>query len=223
MTYILYDFGPGHNVAPEDAEDLGTSSSMPTLESATSSVAQSISIIIELVRKNNSDYYEPFIFHTVRNRLIQIQQHLHPQSEDGREELEHAMQEMVDRMGVVHFGPLLEIMCERMGDLQRLLRSPRSLVRLPLFSSYFHSARHRLVLFRRPSAKSLHLCWNGIGYASSLQNCCIVQTCRIGRPSTTNYTTNRVGCAAASLHLKVSRKSSPLTRQVIGNEGLLKR
>ena len=50
MTYILYDFGPGHNVAPEDEEDLETSSSMPTLESASSSVAQSISIIIELIR-----------------------------------------------------------------------------------------------------------------------------------------------------------------------------
>ncbi|KIL67003.1 hypothetical protein M378DRAFT_323035 [Amanita muscaria Koide BX008] len=136
MSYILYDFGPGRNVLPEDGEsgtteDLDHSSSdqppLPTLESATSSVTQSISIIIELIRKNNSDYFEPYLFHSVRNRLIQIQQHLHMYTNDGREELEHAMQEMVDRMGVVHFGPLLEIMCDRMGELQELLKSPRSL------------------------------------------------------------------------------------------------
>ena len=33
-----YDFGPGHNVALEDPEDLETSSSSPTLKSATSFV-----------------------------------------------------------------------------------------------------------------------------------------------------------------------------------------
>lgn len=135
MSYILYDFGPGRNVALEDDEpdptgdlDEPSATRLPTLDSATSSVVQSISIIIELIRKNNSDYFEPYLFHTLRNRLIQIQQHLHSQTEDGREELEHAMQEMVDRMGVVHFGPLLEMMCKRMEELQRLLRSPRSLI-----------------------------------------------------------------------------------------------
>ena len=70
MTYISYDFGPGHNVPAEDTEDLETSSSLLTLETAKLSVAQSICIIIEL---NNSNYCEPFIFHPVRNRLIQIQ------------------------------------------------------------------------------------------------------------------------------------------------------
>ena len=134
MEYILYDFS---NVVSQDdepgsTEDLENPHAIcsPTLESATSSVVHSISIIIELIRKNNSDYFEPYLFHTLRNRLIQIQQHLHTQTEDGREELERAMQDMVDRMGVVHFGPLLDIMCEKMGELQRLLRSPRSLVRL---------------------------------------------------------------------------------------------
>ncbi|KAF8625742.1 hypothetical protein AX17_006769 [Amanita inopinata Kibby_2008] len=138
MSYILFDFSPGHNVISEDDEanpthdltdDIENPSSnrLPTLESATSSVVQSISIIIELIRKNNSDYFEPYLFHSLRNRLIQIQQHLQTHTEDGREALEHAMQDMVDRMGVVHFGPLLEIMCEKLDDLQRLLRSPRSI------------------------------------------------------------------------------------------------
>ena len=47
------------------------------------------------------------------------------------------MQEMVDQMGVVQFRPLLETMYERMGDLQWLLRSPRSLVRLSSFCFIF--------------------------------------------------------------------------------------
>ena len=146
MSYILYDFGPGRNVTSEDegllpAEDLENLSAtrLPTLESATSSVVQSISIVIELIRKNNSDYFEPYLFHSLRNRLIQIQQHMHMQTEDGREELERAMQEMVDRMGIVPFRPLLEIVCDRMEELQRLLRSPRSMVRLPRTSLIFVS------------------------------------------------------------------------------------
>ncbi|PFH48504.1 hypothetical protein AMATHDRAFT_65352 [Amanita thiersii Skay4041] len=98
----------------------------PTVESATSSVVNTISIIIELIRKNNSDYFEPYLFHSLRNRLIQIQQQIHMHTEDGREALERAMQEMVDRMGVVHFGPLLEIMCGSLGELQKFLGAPRS-------------------------------------------------------------------------------------------------
>ena len=47
------------------------------------------------------------------------------------------MQEMMDQMGVVQFSPLLETMYERMGDLQRLLRLPRSLVRLSSFCFIF--------------------------------------------------------------------------------------
>ena len=162
MEYILYDFG---NVASQDDEPGSTEDlenphaiiRLPTLESATSSVVHSISIIIELIRKNNSDYFEPYLFHTLRNRLIQIQQQLHTQTEDGREELERAMQEMVDRMGVVHFGPLLDIMCEKMGELQRLLRSPRSLVRLlnKAFVFFFFVQRFgRLVQCRQQLAKS---------------------------------------------------------------------
>jgi serine/threonine-protein phosphatase 6 regulatory subunit 3 len=100
---------------------------LPNAQSATSSVVQSVGIIIELIRKNNSDYFEPYLFHTLRNRLIQVQQHLQ-HSEDGREALERAMKDMVDRMGVVHLGPMLEIMYERLGSFQQYLRCPRSSV-----------------------------------------------------------------------------------------------
>ncbi|KAI6005448.1 SIT4 phosphatase-associated protein-domain-containing protein [Pisolithus albus] len=95
------------------------------IHSATSSVVHSISIIIELIRKNNSDFFEPYLFHTLRNRLMQVQQQLHG-ADNSREILESAMREMVDRMGVVHLGPLLDVMSERLPDFQRYLRQPRS-------------------------------------------------------------------------------------------------
>ena len=113
------------------AEALGSphSPSLPNSDSAISSGTHAISIIIELIRKNNSDYFEPYLFHTLRNRLIQVQQHLHVQSDEGREALEKTFNELVDRMGVVHLGPLLEIMCDRLERFQQLLHKPRSSVR----------------------------------------------------------------------------------------------
>lgn len=114
--------------------EVGTSGSsalsLPNSDSAISSGTHAISIIIELIRKNNSDYFEPYLFHTIRNRLIQVQQHLHVQSDEGRETLETAFNELVDRMGVVHLGPLLEIMCDRLERFQQLLHKPRSSVNI---------------------------------------------------------------------------------------------
>ncbi|TFK68279.1 SAPS-domain-containing protein [Pluteus cervinus] len=98
---------------------------LPTPETVSSSVIHSICIIIELMRKNNSDFFEPYLFHILRNRLIQVQQHLHGDTEDNRNTLEQAMKEMVDKMGVVHLGPLLEVMCEKLVALQDLLKTPR--------------------------------------------------------------------------------------------------
>ncbi|KAF9462719.1 SIT4 phosphatase-associated protein-domain-containing protein [Collybia nuda] len=130
-NYILADFSPSiptirSDENDTDSEDDHTSKSqqLPSFETSTSSVVHSVSIIIELIRKNNSDYFEPYLFHTLRNRLIQVQQQL---NEDNREALEKAMKEMTDRMGVVHLGPVLEIMCEKLEQLQQFLKKPRSL------------------------------------------------------------------------------------------------
>jgi serine/threonine-protein phosphatase 6 regulatory subunit 3 len=101
---------------------------LPNEESAASSGIHAISIIIELIRKNNSDYFEPYLFHTLRNRLIHVQQHLSMHTEDGRDALEHAFKEMANRMGVVHLGPLLETMCDRLERFQQLLHKPRASV-----------------------------------------------------------------------------------------------
>jgi serine/threonine-protein phosphatase 6 regulatory subunit 3 len=135
VDYILADYGPDlseDDTAESDADESSSSITvtMPNPQSSASSVVHSISIIIELIRKNNSDYFEPYLFHTLRNRLIQVQQHLQARTEDGRETLERAMKEMVDRMGVVHLGSVLEIMCERLDVFQKYLRQPRSMVSL---------------------------------------------------------------------------------------------
>jgi SIT4 phosphatase-associated protein len=115
-------------VLEDDSDQFDETVDLPNAESATSSVVNSISVVIELIRKNNSDYFEPYLFHNLRNRLIQVQQQLHMQSEDGREVLERAMKELVDRMGVVHLGVMLEVMCDRLYSFQELLKRPRSLV-----------------------------------------------------------------------------------------------
>lgn len=132
VEHMLTEFGP------ETGKDMVESGLdvLPNLESCTSSVVQSICIVIELIRQNNSDYFEPYLFHTLRNRLIQVQQQLSTRDpEEGRIALEGAMKEMVDRMGVVHLGPLLDIFSEKLERLQEFLHKPRSLVRLS-FSMY---------------------------------------------------------------------------------------
>lgn len=138
VDYILADYGPDPEEGNLSSSTATISTKLPNAQSSASSVVHSISIIIELIRKNNSDYFEPYLFHTLRNRLIQVQQHLQTHTEDGRESLEQAMKDMVDRMGVVHLGTILEIMCERLETFQKYLRHPRSMVS---FSSSIASSR----------------------------------------------------------------------------------
>ncbi|KAG6833098.1 hypothetical protein H0H87_011509 [Tephrocybe sp. NHM501043] len=126
-SYMLIDFEPppiseGND---EEDEDDPRSQLLPNFNSKTSSVVQSISMVIELIRKNNSDFFEPYLFHTLRNRLVQVQQQIH---DDERDALELAMKEMADRMGVVHLGPVLEVMMPILGRLQHFLLHPRSLI-----------------------------------------------------------------------------------------------
>ncbi|OAX34190.1 SAPS-domain-containing protein [Rhizopogon vinicolor AM-OR11-026] len=125
--YILGDFSSlAEAESQHDDDSTDHCNELPNLESSVSSVIHSISVVIELIRKNNSDYFEPYLFHTLRNRLIHIQQQL-AGSENGRAKLEESMREMSDRMGVVHLGPLLEVMGERLATFEKYLRHPRSL------------------------------------------------------------------------------------------------
>ncbi|KAF9447599.1 SIT4 phosphatase-associated protein [Macrolepiota fuliginosa MF-IS2] len=156
VSYIVHDFSapkttsatatsptipatspPTNNTAsspethPSDPDSDSEQDHLPSLDSSISSVTNSISIIIELIRKNNSDYFEPYLFHTLRNRLIHFQQHLTEEAgknpEETREMLEQAMKELVNRMGVVHLGAVLDGVGAKMDELKRFLRSPRSL------------------------------------------------------------------------------------------------
>ncbi|KAH6902440.1 phosphatase associated protein, partial [Coprinopsis sp. MPI-PUGE-AT-0042] len=131
ISFMLFKF----DELPEDDDETPStatastfsSTPKPTRETATSSVTHAIAVVIELIRKNNSDYFEPYLFHTLRNRLIQVQQQIHTQGDDTRNALEEVMKEMVSRMGVVHLGPVLELACKHLGEFHEYLKAPRSL------------------------------------------------------------------------------------------------
>lgn len=125
---------------------------------APSSIASSFincaSVCIELIRKNNSDYFEQHLFHTLRNYLVLRQQELSghrrqkmveaktseepngdnkpelslddlPFDEDAdMEGMEEAMAEVAEKMGIVHLGPLLKALADKIPDLQAKMRSP---------------------------------------------------------------------------------------------------
>ncbi|KAG8929795.1 hypothetical protein FRC00_001415 [Tulasnella sp. 408] len=118
---------PASTGSTEEAKQTDVSA----VESAVSSLTCIIPIFIELIRKNNSDFFEPYLFHTLRNRLIQIRQQQQYSREDiteeqGREELENAMKEIADHMGLVHLGELITIIGSRLEDFQKLLKAPRT-------------------------------------------------------------------------------------------------
>ncbi|KAF9053141.1 SIT4 phosphatase-associated protein-domain-containing protein [Panaeolus papilionaceus] len=127
--YMLVDFSPESYPDTDEQDTMSEDGTLatPTFESLCSSVVQSIVIVIELIRKNNSDYFEPYLFHTLRNRLIHVQQQSHLAGEDVRASLEQVMGEMVNRMGVVHLGPVLDVLSSRLSLFQKYLENPRSL------------------------------------------------------------------------------------------------
>ncbi|KZP10861.1 hypothetical protein FIBSPDRAFT_937810 [Athelia psychrophila] len=55
------------------------------------SAAQAISIIIEPTGKDKASYVWPYLFHTLRNRLVHTQQHTPANTDDGRNELESGL------------------------------------------------------------------------------------------------------------------------------------
>jgi hypothetical protein len=123
---------------------------LPSPSSISSSFCQSITILIELIRKNNSDYSEPYLFHSIRNRLMGMQQrkvenrfqakeksevddsHTSSLEEDAqdRQDMEDTMAEMSEKLGIVHLGPLLSQISNRIGDLQSVIKDPRHVVSL---------------------------------------------------------------------------------------------
>lgn len=72
VAYMLQDFSTSLS---ESESTLSPDSVRAThFESASSSSIHAMGVLTELIRKNNSDYFEPYLFHTLRNRLIGVQQ-----------------------------------------------------------------------------------------------------------------------------------------------------
>ncbi|BEJ17191.1 hypothetical protein CspHIS471_0605920 [Cutaneotrichosporon sp. HIS471] len=115
---------------------------LPSVASTVSSLCYVCNVIVEVIRRNNSDLAEPFLFNTLRNRLMTIQNEqmqvdLAPDevpddsTEDAsRNRMEEVMPELSDKLAIVHLGNLVAALASRFGDLQKLLGEPRSVDRV---------------------------------------------------------------------------------------------
>lgn len=112
---------------------------LPSVASATSSLCYVCNVIVEVIRRNNSDLAEPYLFNTMRNRLMAIQSDTMrgvdvapdedvPDSdgEASRKKMEEVLPELTDRLAIVHLGNLVAAISERFGELNKLLTEPRS-------------------------------------------------------------------------------------------------
>lgn len=97
----------------------------------TSSLVQSISVLIDLIRKNNSDFVEQQMLTWARKK----------ETEEREKELDDEITDVVDGFestkeklkldsdrgpSLVDLGPLLRIIAGRLGGFQELIKSPRS-------------------------------------------------------------------------------------------------
>ena len=124
--------------ADDPMDDHFPSEKRPTEASATSSLIHSTTVLIDLIRKNNSDYTEQQILHWLRKQATD------PDSTGatfGKTEEVH-----LDKgPSLVALGPLLTVISARLADFQRLLQRPRSSVsfdgprRLRRFTSDFNA------------------------------------------------------------------------------------
>ena len=101
---------------------------LPSISSATSSLSHICNILVELIRRNNSDFSEPHLFHTMRNRLMSMRIQ-NENEEDERKRMETAMGDFSEKMGIVHLGSLLTLLSEKFVQLHRYLLRPRSQAR----------------------------------------------------------------------------------------------
>lgn len=117
---------------------------LPSVASVTSSLCCVCNVIVEIIRRNNSDLAEPYLFNMMRNQLMSIQseQVAHQQdvapdevpagtgsdsSEDAsRQKMEEALPELADKLAIVHLGNLVTALTNRFPDLHKLLLEPQS-------------------------------------------------------------------------------------------------
>lgn len=116
---------------------------MLSVQAQNSAFISCAGVFIELIRKNNSDYFEQHLFHTLRNYL-QMRQHemagsakglsMNDRYEMTLEDLqfddntdisamEQALSEVSEKLGIVHLVSVLQILTERIPDMQTIMGS----------------------------------------------------------------------------------------------------
>lgn len=158
---------------------------LPSIASAASSLSSISAILVELIRRNNSDFAEPHLFHTLRNRLINMrmeqgaplgQMEGGDREDQDRERMEEAVKGMVEAMGIVHLKSLMDVFCERFERLYQLLLEPRSQVSLGMTCLKRIQLRGRNWPPRHCWPNLLP--WNGSESSSSMPSCYTPRTCR---------------------------------------------
>ncbi|TXT15631.1 hypothetical protein VHUM_00134 [Vanrija humicola] len=134
---------------------------LPSIASATSSLCGVCNVVIEIIRRNNSDLAEPYLFNTLRNRLMSIQTERMRRSpspteavsaesegeDDTRKKMEDVMPELADKFAIVHLANLVSALVDRFGQLNQLLIDPRSQDRVssPLVPKPLTMERFRVI------------------------------------------------------------------------------
>lgn len=109
----------------------------PLDELRTSSLIQSISVLIDLIRKNNSDFVEQQMLAWARKKEVEEREKL------LEDEVVHGVDNVEEREivvdtdkgpSLVDLGPLLRIIAGRLGGFQELILTPRTSVSFSLIS-----------------------------------------------------------------------------------------
>ena len=119
-----------HNHYPIESRSSSIDDLTFETESIVSSFLTTAATVMELIRLNNSDYFEQYLFHTAREQLIQVQQEANKTGNTNcRAALEKAMEDVMSKVGLVNLTSLLDGICDRLHLFQVLLKKPRSSVR----------------------------------------------------------------------------------------------
>jgi serine/threonine-protein phosphatase 6 regulatory subunit 3 len=106
-------------------------------EASVSSFMSTAASVMELIRKNNSDYFEQYLFLRAREHLMAVQENFQKEHEGAEGEpedvkpvLEAAMDEIMTKCGLVNLSTLISAICDRLHLLQERLKKPYSSVRV---------------------------------------------------------------------------------------------
>lgn len=156
-------------------------------ELRTSSLIASIAVLVELIRKNNSDFVEQQMLAWARRKEA-AQQEKELLEAEGAQVLPHSgfddeeEREMDDRgPSIVDLGGMLSLLAGQIDGFQRLIKKPRTSVRtLDLFTFLIvpHTcASHRFSLSPPSPASALPSLSNASESASSTLSSCTAPTC----------------------------------------------